>query len=136
MLNNAAAPFDNKNARLALAHALDRQLLIDVRGVGAFRFLDDRATALVRLVEDVGRLRARLVVDVRRLRLRALEVADALFGRREPVGDAHERRVRVGAEVDVGEQPRPQDETCGGQLGNGASVGRMSRRRRPSRAAR
>src|SRR5690606_33657889 len=33
-LNTAAAPFDNKDARLALAHALDRQLLIDVRGSG------------------------------------------------------------------------------------------------------
>ncbi|MCO8128394.1 ABC transporter substrate-binding protein [Acidimicrobiia bacterium EGI L10123] len=34
MLNTDAAPFDNKDARLALAHALDRQLLIDVRGSG------------------------------------------------------------------------------------------------------
>jgi len=34
MLNSSVAPFDNKNARLALAHALDRQLLIDVRGGG------------------------------------------------------------------------------------------------------
>lgn len=34
MLNQSQAPFDNKNARLALAHALDRQLLIDVRGGG------------------------------------------------------------------------------------------------------
>ncbi len=34
MLNQSVAPFDNKNARLALAHALDRQLLIDVRGGG------------------------------------------------------------------------------------------------------
>ncbi|HEU5083191.1 MAG TPA: ABC transporter substrate-binding protein [Acidimicrobiales bacterium] len=34
MLNTSTAPFDNKNARLALAHAIDRQLLIDVRGSG------------------------------------------------------------------------------------------------------
>lgn len=34
MLNSSVEPFNNKNARLALAHALDRQLLIDVRGGG------------------------------------------------------------------------------------------------------
>jgi peptide/nickel transport system substrate-binding protein len=34
MLNSSKPPFDNKNARLAFAHALDRQLLIDVRGGG------------------------------------------------------------------------------------------------------
>jgi peptide/nickel transport system substrate-binding protein len=34
MLNVSQPPFDNKNARLAAAHALDKQLLIDVRGGG------------------------------------------------------------------------------------------------------
>ena len=34
MLNVSKPPFDNKNARLAVAHALDRQFLIDVRGGG------------------------------------------------------------------------------------------------------
>jgi peptide/nickel transport system substrate-binding protein len=34
MLNSGKAPFDNKNARLAAAHALDRDLLIEVRGAG------------------------------------------------------------------------------------------------------
>ena len=34
MLNSEQAPFDNINARKALAHAIDRQLLIDVRGGG------------------------------------------------------------------------------------------------------
>ncbi|HEX4904215.1 MAG TPA: ABC transporter substrate-binding protein [Acidimicrobiales bacterium] len=34
MLNVSKPPFDNKNARLAVAHALDTQLLIDVRGGG------------------------------------------------------------------------------------------------------
>ena len=40
MLNSSAAPFDNKNARLAVAHALDRQLLIDVRGGGLGQVAD------------------------------------------------------------------------------------------------
>ena len=34
MLNSEVAPFDNKNARLAVAHALDKQLIVDVRGGG------------------------------------------------------------------------------------------------------
>lgn len=36
MLNVSKPPFDNKNARMAVAHALDRQFLIDVRqgGIG------------------------------------------------------------------------------------------------------
>lgn len=34
MLNMSKPPFDNKNARLAIAHAIDSQLLIDVRGGG------------------------------------------------------------------------------------------------------
>jgi peptide/nickel transport system substrate-binding protein len=34
MLNVSVPPFDNKNARLAFAHAIDTQLLIDVRGGG------------------------------------------------------------------------------------------------------
>jgi peptide/nickel transport system substrate-binding protein len=40
MLNTSTAPFDNKNARLAVAHALDRQLLIDVRGGGIGQVAD------------------------------------------------------------------------------------------------
>lgn len=34
MLNSGKPPFDNKNARLAVAQAIDAQLLIDVRGGG------------------------------------------------------------------------------------------------------
>ena len=34
MLNASKPPFDNKNARLAVAHALDREFLRDVRGGG------------------------------------------------------------------------------------------------------
>jgi peptide/nickel transport system substrate-binding protein len=34
MLNVSKPPFDNKNARLAVAHALDSEFLIDVRGGG------------------------------------------------------------------------------------------------------
>jgi peptide/nickel transport system substrate-binding protein len=34
MLNSGSEPFNNKNARLAAAHALDRDLLIEVRGAG------------------------------------------------------------------------------------------------------
>ena len=34
MLNSSKPPFDNKNARLAVAHAIDTELLIEVRGGG------------------------------------------------------------------------------------------------------
>lgn len=34
MLNSSVAPFDNRNARVAVSHALDRELLIEVRGGG------------------------------------------------------------------------------------------------------
>lgn len=55
MLNVSQAPFDNKNARLALAHALDRQLLIDVRGGGIGQVADGPfAEDVTGYVEDPG----------------------------------------------------------------------------------
>jgi peptide/nickel transport system substrate-binding protein len=55
MLNVSQAPFDNKNARLALAHALDRQLLLDVRGGGIGQVADGPFTEDVTgYVEDPG----------------------------------------------------------------------------------
>jgi len=55
MLNQSQAPFDNKNARLALAHALDRQLLIDVRGGGLGQVADGPfAEDVLGYVEDPG----------------------------------------------------------------------------------
>ncbi|HMJ75578.1 MAG TPA: ABC transporter substrate-binding protein, partial [Iamia sp.] len=55
MLNSGVAPFDDENARLAVAHALDRELLRDVRGGGIGTlaqgpFQDD----VVGYVEDTG----------------------------------------------------------------------------------
>lgn len=41
MLNSSKPPFDNKNARLAVAHALDREFLIDVRGGGIGEVAND-----------------------------------------------------------------------------------------------
>jgi peptide/nickel transport system substrate-binding protein len=55
MLNQSVAPFDNKNARLALAHALDRQLLIDVRGGGIGQIASGPfAEDVLGYVEDPG----------------------------------------------------------------------------------
>ena len=41
MLNVSKPPFDNKNARLAAAHALDREFLIEVRGGGIGTIAND-----------------------------------------------------------------------------------------------
>jgi peptide/nickel transport system substrate-binding protein len=55
LLNSSVAPFDNKNARLALAHALDRQLLIDVRGGGLGKVADGPfEESVTGYVEDPG----------------------------------------------------------------------------------
>ena len=55
MLNVSQPPFNNKNARLAVAHALDRQLLIDVRGGGLGSVADGPfASDVTGYVEDPG----------------------------------------------------------------------------------
>ena len=55
MLNVSKPPFDNKNARLAVAHALDRQFLIDVRGGGVGQMASGPfAEGVLGYAEDTG----------------------------------------------------------------------------------
>ena len=55
MLNVSKPPFDNKNARLAVAHAIDTQLLIDVRGGGIGNLANGPFTeGVLGYTEDTG----------------------------------------------------------------------------------
>ncbi len=55
MLNSSVPPFDNKNARLALAHGIDTQLLIDVRGGGIGNLANGPFTeGVLGYTEDTG----------------------------------------------------------------------------------
>jgi peptide/nickel transport system substrate-binding protein len=55
MLNVSKPPFDNKNARLAFAHAIDTQLLIDVRGGGIGNLANGPFTeGVLGYTEDTG----------------------------------------------------------------------------------
>ncbi|MGE3622074.1 MAG: ABC transporter substrate-binding protein [Acidimicrobiia bacterium] len=55
MLNAGAPPFDNRNARLALAHALDRDLYLDLRTEGVVVRADGPfAPGSLGYVEDTG----------------------------------------------------------------------------------
>lgn len=55
MLNSARAPFDNINARKAVSHGLDRELLLEVRGAGLGNVaLGPFAEDVTGFVEDTG----------------------------------------------------------------------------------